>query len=164
MRNRITWTDGLLFGSVLVWVLQKLLTTDERPPIRVRGGSVRFENDWGWEMDGGEWKTKGGDARKVKYFTAMVNDKSCGLQRAVQLNITYESATGKQETFKVIHRRGEPRIIPGGLLEQHPFYYDSIVHDGDKGGRLLKISGPPGPHNVCVLPEGAVVRIEYEYH
>ena len=153
-----------LFGLLAVAILARLLRTDDdRPPIRVRGGSVRFENDCGWGDDGGEWKTGQKGAKKVKYFTVLVNGKPCGLQKAVQLNIIYERASGKQDTFKVIHRNGEPHIIHYGRLEQDPFYYDSVVHDADGHGQLVEVSGPPNPQNRCVLPKHCVLTIDYEY-
>jgi hypothetical protein len=150
-----------LVASAIAWLL--LRTNDDRPPIRVRGGSVRFENDWGWKDAGGEWTTRQQGARKVKYFTVLVDGKPCGLQKAVQLNIIYERANGSQATFKVIHRNGEPWIIPGGSLDQDPFNFDSIVHDPDGNGRLVEVGGPPNPHNTCALPKFAVLIIDYEY-
>jgi hypothetical protein len=151
---------GLLAGAIAFRLFR---TDDDRPPIRVRGGSVRFENDWGWKDDGGEWKTRQQAAKKVKYFTVLVDGKPCGLQRAVQLNIIYERANGSQATFRVIHRNGEPRIIPGGSLAQDPFNSDAIVHDAGGNGRLVEVSGPPNPHNTCPLPEHAELIIDYEY-
>ena len=165
MSTRKNWAVGLLFGGVVGWLLYKLIGSreDDRPPIRVRGGSIRFHNDYGWLDASGEWKTGQTRAKRVKYFTVTVDGRDCGLQKGPELHITYETITGKQEVFKVIHRGGEPRIVPGGLLKEDDDHVNTIVHDADGRGRLARISAPPHPHNVCVLTGDPEIKIEYEY-
>jgi hypothetical protein len=166
--DRKNWLTALLLGGIGGLILWKKLNPfrrdeDERPPIRVRGGSIQFQNDYGWHEHGGEWKTRQSGAKPVRYFTVTVNGEPCGISKGPQLNITYETTTGKEEVFKVVHRGGDPRILPGGLLKQDDFHFDAIVHDPGGKGRVTKISAPPNPQNECELSGNPYIVIGYEY-
>jgi hypothetical protein len=162
IKRREELTVTAVLGGLFLWKLYQLFgMSDDRPPIRVRGGSLYFETDTGWEEQGGEWRSRQKNAKKVRNFKVTVDGSSTCSFTSPQLTITYKNAAGVSRVFKVVRAGGEPRILPGSHLKQHK-HFDRIVHDETPGGKVVEIKGA-GSNKECALPDDAVVIIDFEY-
>jgi hypothetical protein len=116
---RTKWITGLVAGGAVGFLLYKLLKLrrDERPPIRVRGGSVHLETDCGWiEAGSNEWRQDLA-APPVRGFIVTVYQ---GSSTRVFTGQTVHINQGAEMLTLSIDVNGEPKVGPRGRLAKDP--------------------------------------------
>lgn len=146
---RTKWFTGLVAGGVVGFILYKLLTLrhDERPPIRVRGGSVHVETDCGWiQVGSSEWRQDLA-APPVQGFIVTVYQ---GSSTRVFTGHTVHINEGPEMLSLSINVNGEPRLGPRGRLAKDPSSGGRRVTDS--AGTLTRVHVIPGhqPLNLTI--------------
>lgn len=155
---------GFVAGVGLGLLVHKLFFGfRERAPIIVRGGSLSFETDSGWEPDCDDYaqKPNDDDPAPAKWLEAIVEEGNgsgkCKSLKARTIFITYDLGKGSTEKFHIKLVRHEPRVGPKGKLKQ---FGNQLVHD-DTTGYISEIQAGS---DKCSFPLGEVTRIKVKIH
>jgi hypothetical protein len=156
---RTKWFTGMVVGGVVGFILYKLLHLrhDERPPIRVRGGSVDFDTDCGWTEVGksDEWM-QDVDAQPVaRYIVEIHKGSSTMVQRGNKVHINQGSAMLSLS----IDNDGEPKLGPRSRLPKDTGSGHRRVRD--TASRLERVHVIPG-NNPVDLAHSDWIDISYE--
>jgi hypothetical protein len=150
---------GVVIGGLLVLAYEALKPQDddERPPIIVRNGSLKFLTDVGWKPDGGNWEPDQPRAKRVKEMIATIknSDGSCGPLRGVQFTVTFEG-----EEFRIILGHGAPLVSPRSLLTRDGQF---LTHGRDGSGSISKIKAVPSMQECTFSTRTDEISIDFSY-
>lgn len=165
MRKRIAWSFiGLALGAIGGWfahtLRRKRIGDEDRPPIIVRGGSIEFETECGWDDAGGDWRPYHNEGRPVRQFIAHirpVGQTECAGRELRGTILHFEHV----HRFHVIITGREPMIGPRGYLRRPTSYHRTVKYSGG-AGPLGEIRALPS-NTTDWVGEGEEVCISFEY-
>ena len=184
--TKIGWAIGggivVLLGVLAYDALQPADMDEERPPIIVRGGSLRFISGHAgsedpnestgkpWITVGQDWQPDHPEGNRTKWFTVQLqasNQAACpAYAMTKEITITYQPAQGATSDFKVTLKdrpnhagAPAPTIVGTGLNTAGTQQNPELVFDANGQGKIAAVRFQAPQIGNVVCPDPTEIRI-----